>query len=78
MGNVVLDIQRDYEKLILQCLGLLKKESGIMYFSTNLRTFKLQDEGLTKLAKIENITQKTIPEDFRDPKIHQCYKITHS
>jgi 23S rRNA G2069 N7-methylase RlmK/C1962 C5-methylase RlmI len=77
MGNVVLDIQRDHEKLILQCLDLLKKNSGVLYFSTNLRTFKLNNETLSDQAEIENITQKTIPEDFRDQKIHQCYKITH-
>lgn len=76
MGNEILDVQRDHERLIEQCMGLLEKEHGVLYFSTNLRSFKLQSELLSLKYHIENISERTIPEDFRDPKIHQCFKIS--
>ena len=47
-------------------------------FSNNLRQFKLDEEGVSKLGlRIQNITQKTLPEDFkRNPKIHGCWVLT--
>lgn len=70
-----LDIQRDHAALILDAAALLEPD-GILIFSTNLRRFKIDREGLTGLA-VEDITRKTIPNDFeRDPKIHQCFRIT--
>lgn len=70
-----LDVQRDHAALILDAAALLEP-NGILIFSTNLRRFKIDHEGLTGLA-VEDITRKTIPNDFeRDPKIHQCFRIT--
>lgn len=70
----VFDVQRDHVKLIEQAAALLA-DHGILYFSTNFRRFKLDREALTSLA-IEDISRKTIPEDFsRNLKIHYCWKI---
>lgn len=70
----VFDIQKDHVILIKQAVNLLAPD-GVLYFSTNFRRFKLDTEALTKL-NIEDITAKTIPEDFkRNPKIHYCWKI---
>jgi len=77
MGNDVLDIQRDHRILIQKCLELLNKESGVLYFSTNLRSFKLDLENFSVPIHLEDITTMSIPEDFRDSKIHQCFKITY-
>jgi len=71
----VLDIQRDHVELIELALESLDKK-GILIFSTNHRKFKLDMESLHNVV-IENWSEKTLPEDFkRNPKIHQCWKIT--
>jgi 23S rRNA (guanine2445-N2)-methyltransferase / 23S rRNA (guanine2069-N7)-methyltransferase len=70
-----LDVQRDHVTLISDAATLLEP-GGILIFSTNLRRFKIDREALAGLA-IEDITRKTIPNDFeRDPKIHQCFRMT--
>lgn len=71
----VLDIQRDHPWLIRQCLAMLAP-GGELYFSTNLRSFKL-DELVQTRARFEEISQRTVPEDFRDRRIHRCWRITH-
>lgn len=70
-----LDIQRDHEKLIDLSMPCLTPD-GELYFSTNLRTFKLAST-LAEKYRIENITQQTIDEDFRNSQKvpHQCYRI---
>ncbi len=69
-----LDIQRDHVSLINSAMRLLNP-TGCLYFSTNLRQFKL-DEQLQQRYTIEDISQQTIDQDFkRNSKIHQCYII---
>ena len=70
----VLDIQRDHVALIRACAELLAPE-GTLYFSTNLRTFKLDEAALEGLV-CDNISVGTIDEDFRrSPRVHQCWQI---
>lgn len=72
----VLDIQRDHVSLIRRCVELLTL-GGKLYFSNNLRGFKL-DESLSEDFKIEDISDATIDVDFmRNRKIHHCYLIEH-
>ena len=68
------DVQKDYVFLISKALNLLTPQ-GVIFFSTNLRTFVLEKDLLPK-CNILDVTKKTLPLDFRDPKIHQCYRIT--
>jgi len=63
------DVLRDHPDLIDNCLKLLNK-GGILYFSTNFRKFKIQWKG-----NFLDISRETIPDDFKDKKIHVCYKI---
>lgn len=71
---VTFDVQRDHAMVIRQCLELLKP-GGLLIFSNNLRSFKLDQQAQAEL-NIEDITRRTIPKDFeRNPKIHQCYLI---
>lgn len=67
------DVQRDHSGLIHMCMNSLK-QNGILYFSNNNRKFKLDDEIINQYH-VQDITEKTIPKDFRDRKIHCCYKI---
>ena len=68
------DIQKDHVPLIRNAAALLSP-GGILYFSTNFRRFKMDQDALSDLV-IEDISRKMIPEDFaRDAKIHYCWKI---
>ncbi len=71
------DVQRDHVQLIRNAAALLAS-GGILYFSTNFRRFKMDEEALTDLV-VADISAKTIPEDFkRDSKIHFCWRIVRS
>lgn len=70
----VLDVQRDHVDLIRQSLDLLSP-GGELFFSTNLRSFSLDTAALGDV-KITDIGARTIPEDFRNDKIHACWLIS--
>lgn len=69
----VLDTQRDHPWLIRQCLALLAP-GGELFFSTNLRSFEM-DALVQGKADFTEITARTVPEDYRDKKIHRCWLI---
>lgn len=71
------DVQRDHGDLLQQTLQRLAP-GGVLVFSTNSRRFRLDHNALAKW-RIEDWSRSTLPVDFaRNPKIHQCWKITHS
>jgi 23S rRNA (guanine2445-N2)-methyltransferase / 23S rRNA (guanine2069-N7)-methyltransferase len=57
------DVQRDHVGLVRSTAKLLEK-NGVLLFSNNLRRFKL-DAGAMPELTFEDITRRTIPEDFR-------------
>jgi 23S rRNA (guanine2445-N2)-methyltransferase / 23S rRNA (guanine2069-N7)-methyltransferase len=70
----VFDLQKDHVELINHSMSLLN-EDGMLIFSNNFRKFKLYENNLSEY-QIEEITRKTIPEDFkRNQKIHRCWII---
>ena len=72
----VLDVQRDHVSLIHKSMRAVA-DGGTLIFSTNLRTFTL-DEAALQDYQIENITAQTLDPDFkRNTKIHQCWLIRH-
>ena len=74
MGERTFDVQRDHVALVREAVRVLAAD-GVLVFSTNLRTFKLDADALGDL-EIEDITRATIPPDFaRSPRIHQCFVI---
>ena len=69
------DIQRDHTTLLRRCLAVLA-DGGELVFSCNRRDFHLQQDELTGLV-IENLSRATLPVDFaRNPRIHQCWRLT--
>lgn len=77
--DTVLDINRDWPLLTSLCIERLNK-GGILYFSANSRALKF-DEAVVRSAcaqqlSIADISEKTVPEDFRNKRIHRCIKIT--
>jgi len=72
--NVDFDINRDHPQLIKSVLPVMVPGSTI-FFSTNHQRFEPHMEGLPVKDLIE-LTPSTIPEDYRNRKIHRCWKIT--
>lgn len=70
-----LDIQRDHARLIQGAMKLLAP-NGLMYFSNNLRSFAL-DESIAEQYLVKDISKQSVPDDFRNKKIHQCWEIRH-
>ncbi|HEV9036442.1 MAG TPA: class I SAM-dependent methyltransferase [Puia sp.] len=68
-----LDIQRDHAELINQTLRAMVA-GGVLYFSTNYRSFQLEAEKIAG-AEIKNITNATTPFDFQGRLWRQCYRI---
>ncbi|MGY8769961.1 MAG: bifunctional 23S rRNA (guanine(2069)-N(7))-methyltransferase RlmK/23S rRNA (guanine(2445)-N(2))-methyltransferase RlmL [Pirellulales bacterium] len=69
----VWDVQQDY----IQALSMLiarMADDGVIYFATNYRRFKL-DEELLQGMKVREISKKTVPEDFRNKRIHRCWRM---
>jgi 23S rRNA (cytosine1962-C5)-methyltransferase len=70
--SATLDVQRDHAMLLASCSRLLGR-GGVLYFSTNLRGFALEPAvtgGLTG----QEISERTVPEDFRNRRIHRCWR----
>jgi len=66
------DVQRDHVKLINDCLNGLKR-GGVLYFSTNSRTFTL-DKDKIKAGSIKDITKATTPFDFEGRLFRYCFR----
>ncbi|MDD4972970.1 MAG: class I SAM-dependent methyltransferase [Bacteriovorax sp.] len=69
------EVEKDQVVLIKNCLRLLNP-GGTLYFSNNKRKFKL-DPIIAEMAVVQDITDKTIPMDFRERSVHHCFKISH-
>ncbi|AHZ83957.1 Ribosomal RNA large subunit methyltransferase K [Bdellovibrio bacteriovorus] len=67
------EVERDQEFLVESCMNMLRPE-GILYFSNNKRKFKISPAVLSKY-KVKEITAESIPQDFHDKKIHNCFEI---
>ncbi|APJ02771.1 class I SAM-dependent methyltransferase [Silvanigrella aquatica] len=69
------DVQKDYVEILKHCERMLTP-NGKIIFSCNLRSFKFDNELFSNNFKIENITKKTLPQDFRNEKIHYAWFLT--
>lgn len=67
------DVQRDQAPLLAATLRLLAP-GGALYFSTNRQGFKLAPEVLA-MAQFEDLTARTVPEDFRRRTPHRCWRV---
>jgi 23S rRNA (guanine2445-N2)-methyltransferase / 23S rRNA (guanine2069-N7)-methyltransferase len=50
---------------------------GVVFFSTNFRRFKLRSEEIEG-AEIREISRQTVPPDFRNRRVHRCWRIVRS
>jgi 23S rRNA (cytosine1962-C5)-methyltransferase len=68
------DVERDHADL-LELVASNLAPGGVVYFSTNFRRFHLAEERLSQLYTIREITRQTIPEDFRNDRIHRAWRL---
>jgi 23S rRNA G2069 N7-methylase RlmK/C1962 C5-methylase RlmI len=69
------DVDRDQVPLVENCMKRLKKE-GLLIFSNNKRKFSI-DPILKEKFAVKDITEKSIPLDFHNQSIHNCFEIRH-
>ncbi|MDL2270119.1 class I SAM-dependent methyltransferase [Desulfosarcina sp. OttesenSCG-928-A07] len=86
--NESFDIFKDHPRLLAAVITLLRP-SATLFFSTNHQRFTFDQDGLIRcladfpesaptISKVEEITQRTIPEDYQHKRktIHRCWQIT--
>ena len=67
-------MQRDHVALVRGAADLLR-EHGVLYFSTNRRQIRLDQESLAGL-ELRDVTRATIPKDFeRNTVVHRCWRV---
>lgn len=69
------EVQDDYTEL-LERLAPLMSPGATIYFSNNHRRFKLNEDAVAALGLASiNITSRTIPPEYRNKRIHQCWRM---
>ncbi len=68
------DVERDHAEL-LELVAKNLAPGGIVYFSTNFRRFHFAEERAAASYTIREITRQTIPEDFRNERIHRAWRL---
>ncbi len=68
------DVQKDHVSLLAK-LHKVMDTAGVVYFSNNFRRFKLDEEALKGMYDIREISKQTVPEDFRNKRIHRCWRM---
>lgn len=61
---------------VLELTSKLLSPGGVVYFSTNYRRFKLDEERLqTAGLQIREISRQTVPPEYRNTRIHRCWRL---
>ena len=72
--NVDWEVQARHAEL-LEGVHQVMRLGGVVYFSTNFRRFKLDEAALNPLFDHHEISKQTVPEDFRNRRIHRCWRM---
>ncbi len=67
------DVQLRYIEL-LNLVHQVMRTGGVVYFSTNFRRFKFDEAALPNF-ECREISKQTVPEDFRNKRIHRCWRL---
>ncbi len=68
------DVQQRHVEM-LNMIAQILTPAGVVYFSTNFRRFKFDEANLIGFDTIHEISKQTIPEDFRNKRIHRCWRM---
>jgi 23S rRNA G2069 N7-methylase RlmK/C1962 C5-methylase RlmI len=71
-GAPAFDVQRDHRALLEKALAVLAPR-GVLYFSTNHQRFEPELDGLP--GEVREITEATVPIDYRNRRVHRCWRI---
>lgn len=66
------DVQESHVELLNRVADLVSP-GGLVYFSNNNRRFKLDEGNLAGFSSIREISKQTVPEDYRNKRIHRCW-----
>ncbi len=69
-----LDVQRDHRALVEETLAVVAP-GGVLYFSTNHQRFEPQLDGLRDATECREITEDTVPMDYRNRQVHRCWRM---
>jgi 23S rRNA (cytosine1962-C5)-methyltransferase len=67
-------IDRDHPDL-LRWIARFVAPKGEVFFSTNSRTFELDDASIPPGFGSREISNRSVPEDFRNQRIHRCWRL---
>jgi 23S rRNA (guanine2445-N2)-methyltransferase / 23S rRNA (guanine2069-N7)-methyltransferase len=67
------DVQAQHVELLNRLLQHMTP-GGVIFFSTNFRRFKFAESEIAA-GHIHEISRQTVPPDFRNRRIHRCWKI---
>lgn len=73
-GRESFDVQRDHVNM-LQAVVKLMNPGGVIYFSTNHQRFEPHLDEVQGISEWQDITKSTIDVDYRNDKVHQCYRL---
>lgn len=71
------EVQTGHAEMLRLLLPLVAP-GGTVFFSTNFRRFKFDDAALAGAGgtvSVKEITDRTVPEDFRNDRIHRCWRL---
>jgi putative N6-adenine-specific DNA methylase len=69
------EVQHGHVRLITGVARLMSP-GGLIYFSTNFRRFKLDEEAMLDAGlQWREISRRTVPPDFRNKRIHRCWRL---
>lgn len=74
-------LQEDWEvgESYIELLSLLQplmSMDGVVYFSTNFRRFKMDEQRVMDFGyQIREISTKTVPPEYRNKRIHRCWRL---
>lgn len=69
------DVQQGYVSIFEQLKKIVAPQ-GVVYFSTNFRRFKFDEDFIRSLGfDFREISKTTVPEDFRNRRIHRCWRL---
>jgi 23S rRNA (guanine2445-N2)-methyltransferase / 23S rRNA (guanine2069-N7)-methyltransferase len=61
---------------LLRTLVPLMEPGGVVYFSTNYRRFKLNEDVMAELGLAwREISKQTVPPEYRNERIHRCWRM---
>ena len=70
-------VDRDWPRLVGMATRWLA-DDGWLYFSTNSRQLKWDDAQVPAGYVAREISERTVPDDFRNRRIHRCWTVTKS